>query len=255
MSRKTGALLVMACAGLMAGLAFARTGAYAGDLGGSAIVGAHPVLAGGGVHRPIVDRIVPHGVAGDRIRSQGFFVLPSGHRSGRGRPGPGRLRRRHGASTVVLAPPAVVGVVPPEAAGFPGDDYDAEAYGPPDDLAASYSPPVVYTQPVDMAMPVAPPAPAPTPTVVQYDLGRYELRGDGIATPYTWVWIPNPPPPPPPGPPAAMSPPGPPPLDDSRVRHGQLYRWTDEQGVMHLTDRLESVPRQYRAQANESPPS
>jgi hypothetical protein len=50
-------------------------------------------------------------------------------------------------------------------------------------------------------------APPPThPTVINYPHGRYELRGDGIQTPYQWVWIPNPPPPPPP--PAA--PPAPP---------------------------------------------
>ena len=51
------------------------------------------------------------------------------------------------------------------------------------------------------------PAPAPAPAqqyanVVQYPHGRYELRGDGIRTPYQWVWIPNPPPPPPAAPPA-----------------------------------------------------
>ncbi|PYM89799.1 MAG: hypothetical protein DME04_25165 [Candidatus Rokuibacteriota bacterium] len=34
-------------------------------------------------------------------------------------------------------------------------------------------------------------------TVVEYPHGRYELRGDGIKTPYQWVWIPKPPPPPP----------------------------------------------------------
>ena len=36
-------------------------------------------------------------------------------------------------------------------------------------------------------------APAPAqPRVIQYPGGRYELRGDGIATAYEWVWIPNP---------------------------------------------------------------
>lgn len=48
-----------------------------------------------------------------------------------------------------------------------------------------------------------------TPTAVIYPTGRYELRGDGITTPYQWVWIPNPPPPPPP--PAVPPPPPPPP--------------------------------------------
>ena len=38
---------------------------------------------------------------------------------------------------------------------------------------------------------------APTrPSVIEFPTGRYELRGDGISTPYVWVWIPNPPPPP-----------------------------------------------------------
>jgi hypothetical protein len=69
---------------------------------------------------------------------------------------------------------------------------------------------VVVVQPVYREVYV-PPAqvvvvrPAPTyPTVVQYANGRYELHGDGIYTPYQWVWIPNAPllppmPPPPPG--------------------------------------------------------
>jgi hypothetical protein len=49
-----------------------------------------------------------------------------------------------------------------------------------------------------------------TPTAVVYPTGRYELRGDGVTTPYHWVWIPTPPPPPPP-PAAAPAPPPPPP--------------------------------------------
>ena len=53
------------------------------------------------------------------------------------------------------------------------------------------SPPAITTSPA-----VAP----PSGTVVQYAHGRYELRGDGVAVPYTWVWVPNLPPPPPPPP-------------------------------------------------------
>jgi len=30
---------------------------------------------------------------------------------------------------------------------------------------------------------------------------------------------------------------------------GKLYRWTDEQGVVHLTDRLNSIPERYRSEA------
>jgi hypothetical protein len=61
------------------------------------------------------------------------------------------------------------------------------------------------------------------------------------------VWIPNPPPPPPPA-----APPAPPLADDAPARPSQLYRWVDEQGVVHLTDRLDTVPRQYRSQAKPS---
>lgn len=31
---------------------------------------------------------------------------------------------------------------------------------------------------------------APSVTVVQYPTGRYELRGDGAAVPFYWVWVP-----------------------------------------------------------------
>jgi len=45
--------------------------------------------------------------------------------------------------------------------------------------------------------------PAGTQRVVNYQTGRYELYGDGVSTPYYWVWIPAgatlPAPPPPPG--------------------------------------------------------
>jgi len=43
---------------------------------------------------------------------------------------------------------------------------------------------------------------SPNPRVVNYPSGRYELYGDGMSTPYYWVWIPAgatlPAPPPPP---------------------------------------------------------
>jgi hypothetical protein len=45
--------------------------------------------------------------------------------------------------------------------------------------------------------------PAGTQRVINYSTGRYELYGDGVSTPYYWVWIPAgstlPAPPPPPG--------------------------------------------------------
>lgn len=61
---------------------------------------------------------------------------------------------------------------------------------------AYYAYPPVYAVPV-YTVPAQVVTVAPAPTVVQYPHGRYELRGDGVTTPYSWVWIPNPPPPPP----------------------------------------------------------
>jgi hypothetical protein len=124
------------------------------------------------------------------------------------------------------------------------------------------APPVVYTPPLSgYAAPsissypqLPPPAtlappPPPMPSVVQYPTGRYELRGDGMTTPYVWVWIPNPPAGPPPsnapptappaGPPAPPVPPGP---------RSQIYCWTDDEGVTTWTDDWESLPERYRDQ-------
>jgi hypothetical protein len=235
--------------------------------------GPHGAVAPAGVAAPgpvvaqsiVQDRIVPGGfftlptagprVVKDTIVPHGFFSLPAGaHR----RPFRRSSRRFAGAgiapSVIVTAPAPVV----------PGDYSDAGYYEPPDDSPAAYAPPVaydnppvVYAQPVSNPVTAAPAPPPPQPpSVVQYDTGRYELRGDGMTTPYTWVWIPNPPPPPPSGPPTAAVPGAPPFSDDAPAgHHSQLYRWTDEQGVMHLTDRLESVPRQYRTLAKQTPPS
>src|SRR2546426_124181 len=100
------------------------------------------------------------------------------------------------------------------------------------------------------------PAPPPRPSVVEYPHGRYELRGDGVTSPYTWVWIPNPPPPPPPPAPPAGAPPAPPASGSpAPERHSQVYRWTDGQGVTHLTDRWDAVPPEYRARATRFQPS
>ncbi|MGE5802648.1 MAG: DUF4124 domain-containing protein, partial [Gemmatimonadota bacterium] len=89
----------------------------------------------------------------------------------------------------------------------------------------------------------APPLAPPAPTVVEFSSGRYELRGDGMTVPYTWVWIPNPPPAPPP----SAAPESPP----SSGRRAKLYRWTDDQGVIHLTDQADNVPEEYRARPKQ----
>jgi uncharacterized protein DUF4124 len=153
------------------------------------------------------------------------------------------------AAPVVIAPPLY----------YRTPFYDSPAQIDP---PATYSPPMTYASPP--AYPPPPPeptlsvAPAPMQRVVEYPHGRYELRGDGITVPYTWVWIPNPPPPPPmpspPGP-SATAPAAPASPDSSTSRHVTLYRWTDEEGVVHWTDNAESVPPRYRAQARQRPPS
>jgi hypothetical protein len=98
---------------------------------------------------------------------------------------------------------------------------------------AAPPPPAVTAAPV--AAPVAPPP--PERDVIHHPEGRQELRGDGVVTPYRWVWIPNPPPPPRSG------------------RDAPLFAWIDEQGELHVTDRWERVPERYRAEAkrNRSP--
>jgi hypothetical protein len=96
----------------------------------------------------------------------------------------------------------------------------------------------------------ATPTPAPLPSLVEYPTGWYQLRGDGVTAPYAWVWIPKPPPPPPATPPDAPDndePTGEP-VEPSRSG-ADFYRWTDDNGGVHLTNRLDSVPERYRARA------
>jgi hypothetical protein len=126
--------------------------------------------------------------------------------------------------------------------------YGAPAYYPPPAYyTPGYIPPAVYGAPAGGA--------PSTPSVIQHPNGRYELRGDGVTTPYTWVWIPNPPQAPPPAAPPAAPPAGPSGSDDppSPTRYSKLYRWTDEQGVVHWTDRPAGVPPQHRPQATQTP--
>ena len=107
-----------------------------------------------------------------------------------------------------------------------------------------YQPIVVYSQPSEYA-PSPSPSPSmelglpPMPSVIPYPDGRYVLMGDGINSAYRWVWIPNPPSAPPEKTPA----PGP-----AVSRGGALYRWVDDQGVVHFTQGWDAVPERYRAQ-------
>jgi len=67
-----------------------------------------------------------------------------------------------------------------------------------------------------------------------------------VTIPYNWVWIPNPPA----GPPApAPSPTASGSGDQSSARRSKLYRWIDEQGVVHMTNNVEAVPEPFRKQA------
>jgi hypothetical protein len=111
--------------------------------------------------------------------------------------------------------------------------------------------PFVYASPTAapaalVAFPTA--ATLPMPALVEYPNGWYQLRGDGVNTPYQWVWIPKPPAPP------ATSVQGPdvaarPAQAEGRDRRGQAYHWTDDRGVTTWTNRLERVPKRFRDQA------
>lgn len=129
---------------------------------------------------------------------------------------------------LVLVPALMVGVLPPAAYAGSGTDvalglasfavfnqvfaplvaprpvYAVPVVAPPPVVYSPYPP--VYTYPPVYAVPSQVVVTTPMPTVVQYPHGRYELQGDGVTTPYQWVWIPNPPPPPPVAPPPPSSP-------------------------------------------------
>lgn len=148
---------------------------------------------------------------------------------------PPRHFHGHRSRFGVIAPPAVI--------------YSAPVYASPVYVPTPVyvpAPPVYAPAPVVVPSPSA--APAPMETVIEFPNGRYELRGDGITTPYRWVWIPNPPPAPPSEEPAAPAPaPAP-----ARAPRTEFYRWTDADGVVHLSDRWEKIPEAYRAKASKS---
>jgi Domain of unknown function (DUF4124) len=147
-----------------------------------------------------------------------------------------------------FVPWGVTVYVPPVYSGAP------VYYPPPVYYAPAYVPSAVYSPPVGGAPTMS--------SVIQYSHGRYELRGDGLTTPYTWVWIPNPPPPPSSAPPSPAPPPSPaappaaPPVSGDPLRPAgqQFYRWIDDQGVVHWTDRPDVVPPPYRTQTKDPAP-
>jgi hypothetical protein len=120
------------------------------------------------------------------------------------------------------------------------------------------APPMIYGGPSPYAYYGAasvPPPPPPAPRVVEFPTGRYELRGDGVYSPYSWVWIPNAPVAPPPTE-SPGAPPAPPPAGTGPVSRppAALYRWTDEQGVTTWTDNPQKIPARYRARASRLTP-
>ena len=229
MKRGSLAALTISLA-LLASLVLAPTAALADRFHGGLAAGSRVVGHG---------RIVTRPSASHRFVRHPFFRRPFFHRS----------------FIPFWTSPVVVYAPPPVFYGPSAYHDDSPAIYSPQAVytpAAVYSPPAGYSPSMSGTMSVVP-APPPTPSVIEYPTGRYELRGDGVTTPYTWVWIPNPPTSPPPGPPSEASVPPilPASGDQSPARPRQLYRWTDEQGAMHWTDRWDAVPEQYRGQAKQ----
>ena len=198
-----------------------------------------------------IDALAQRMGGGARSGSQGGGSHSGFHRGAHnGGPG-GRsfAHRRFGGGLIVFAPPFWYGS---DLSYDPGPAYaPAPAYGP-----AVYGP-GVYGPGVGGTLALAPSAPS-TPSVIEYPTGRWELRGDGITIPYRWVWIPNPPSAPPSSTPPSGEPVTPAPPTSTRPEppgNTKIYRWTDGQGALHLTDRLDTVPERYRAQARASRPS
>lgn len=198
------------------------------------------------VPAPVLAQRVSGGSGGGRV----VVGSPAGSRAfAHHRSAPGSFAPRSFFSHRGFAPFGAVVVYAPLAYGSP-DYYDPPlAYGSPAyyDPPVAYAPPAMYAPPTGGTLSLAPP-PSPMPTVVEFPTGRYERRGDGITAPYQWVWIPNPPAAPPAAPPPAAptAAPAPSSRNPEPSRPTPLYRWTDQQGVVHLTDRRDSIPDRYR---------
>ncbi len=238
-----GLMFAGAALALAAGIAVAPGHALAQRARGVAVGGGGRVVAAGG-GRVFVGggpRVVVSGGGHAFVTRPGFAHHPFVHHPFIHRP----FIRPFFPFGVVAAAPAFAYAAP--AYYPPPAYYSAPYYDPP-----SYSDPVTYGPPASYA-----PAPQ-APSVVQFATGRYELRGDGVTSPYMWVWIPNPPTSPPATtPPAApTAPPGPGASSGKApARMGHLYRWSDDQGVVYWTDRLDAVPEQYRSRAKQTTPS
>jgi hypothetical protein len=216
---------------LAAALALAASAWAAGDAGAHQFSGRGVGAWKGGGHRVVSRPLPPRRFPAHSL--QGHPIRPLHHRKFTG--------GAFGFFGVATSP--LVVYAPPVA-------YAPAGYADP---PVYYAPPAMSPPSVTNVITVAPaPAVPPPPSVVEYSTGRYELRGDGTTTPYVWVWVPNPPAAPPPAdPPVAAAPPtsG----ESPAPRRQRLYRWIDEQGVLHLTDRWEIVPPAHRSPGE--PPS
>jgi hypothetical protein len=153
----------------------------------------------------------------------------------------------------------VVWAAPPVALYSPSIQYTVPAETAPPVINVS---PVIYTAPAvhvyqpAVAQPervqVTAPPELPLTRVVEHPTGRYELRGDGSSAPYEWVWIPNPPSAPPePASSVAAEPKAAPVRATGRTA---AYRWSDDDGTIFVTNRLDQVPEAYRSRASVSAP-
>lgn len=177
----------------------------------------------------------PHRGSGDGLRRHGG--PGDGSWDHRGRGFHDRRFMRHPRSVIIVAPSPWVSF----------DSVSPPAYAAP--------PPVYMSAPVGYPSAAVFSPPSAMPRVVEYPTGRYELRGDGVTSPYVWVWIPNPPAAPPPAPSAPPAAADPPPVRSApRAVPPSLYRWTDERGVTTWTDDLEKVPARHRAHARATAP-
>jgi hypothetical protein len=171
-----------------------------------------------------------------------------------------------GPSAVVVRPAPRIFAAKPSVSATVVSPQFFPKFGPPVivtgpffPVVVSVPPALVVAEPVVFVPPPIVGAPAlPTPILIEYPTGWYQLRGDGGRTPYQWVWIPRPPPPPPSEAPPTVPPasPFPMPANPPTMRSAEprsspvpreLYRWTDEHGVAHLTDSLEDIPERHRS--------
>jgi hypothetical protein len=155
-------------------------------------------------------------------------------------------------------PRHVVWVAPPIGLYSPGIQYPVPAEPAPQVINVSpviYTTPTVYVYQPATAQPEgvqAAAAPEPLTRVVEHATGRYELRGNGSPTPYEWVWIPNPPAAPPESTSSATE--EPPAAPASATSRTAAYRWSDDDGTIFVTNRLDRVPEPYRSRAKVSAP-